>query len=170
MGNRGPQPETGEARSNISIRIAPGEQAMIERARAARGDDYAVETMRAAPQLWVERQHLMRAGLHLLRGQLTAGEVGCILDVMNGTHILAGISVDDGLPDMQLVGTHVVANVADSPDAGERWGCDVAALAARLYAAPLVARAALELWCGWLWTRHKDEDLWARERAWLATP
>lgn len=160
MGKRGPKLTSpdGEARTKHEVRLSPLEAAQIERVRAARGDEYDDDTVRALPRVWAEHQHLMRAGLDLLRGQLSAGEVGFVLDVLNGT----------GLPDVSMLGTHVTLSVADSPELGVQWEINHATLARKLEAAPLVARAALELWAIGLWARHTDDALWARERAWLA--
>lgn len=68
-----------------------------------------------------------------------------------------------------MLGSHVVANVADSLGLGEQHGIDQTALVRKLHGAPRVARVALELWCAGLWERHEDDDLWERECAWLAS-
>lgn len=170
MGKRGPKPSApdGEARARHEVRLSPFEAAQIESVRAARGDRYDDDTLRALPRVWAEQQHLMRAGLDLLRGQLAPGEVGAVLDVLNGAGLLMGFDVEGGLPDVSMLGSHVTLSVADSPEIDEKWEIDHRALARKLAAAPLVARAALELWAAGLWARSDDDALWARERAWLA--
>lgn len=157
MGARGPKPEAGVPRDRWTMRVAPSELAELQRVAAERGEGVA-EAVRALPQLWVEREALVRAALEPVVGTLTRGEVMGILDVMNGV-CLSGC----------LLGGHVALEVHD----GIRFGLGAQheirdGLAERIAAMPRAARVALELWCADLWRSHEDDELWEREIAWLA--
>jgi len=163
MGKRGPgATPDGEARDPYQLRLSPSEAAQIEAVRAERADSYMSETIRDLPQIWRERGVLMREGLALLRGQLSRAETGAILDVQNGCHLLIVAEP------VEMLGASVALNIADTEGLGEKWGVDAGALARKVHGAPRVARIALELWAGWLWQRHQEDDLWDRERSWLA--
>lgn len=169
MAKPGPKTDdSGPRAGRLEIRLSPHEQAQIESVRAARGDDYASDAVRALPLIWVERQAVMRAALAEIRGKYSAAEIGLFLDVMNGTHTLSGIHESDGLPDVSTLGQALVANVGDSAEHGPKWEvADVPGLARRLHCEPRAALVAIELWCGWLWSRSDDDYLWTAERAWL---
>ena len=162
MGARGPKPEAGVPRDRWTMRIAPSELAELQRVAAERGEGVA-EAVRSLPQLWAEREALVRAALEPVVGTLTRGEAMAILDVMNGVYLAH--EANGG----ELLGGHVALEVHD----GIRFGLGAQheirdGLAERIAALPRAARVALELWCADLWRSHEDDELWEREIAWLA--
>lgn len=143
------------------MKLAASERSALDAVQVARGDDSLSDTLRALPEVWAERDALLRAALEPVRGKLTKPEVELVLDVCNGLFLL---------PD--LLGSHLLAEVCDGIELNgmaKKHGIDSDHLVGVLRALPRSARVALELWTAGLWRRCGDEALWATEVAWLST-
>ncbi|MDD5088078.1 MAG: hypothetical protein PHI18_04705 [bacterium] len=119
------------SREQLGMRAAPGASQRLREVlprRIPRG--YVVE---AWPTLY-------RRTLAGLRGQFTAAELSAMLDVSNGTYLTAG-----------LAGQHLPAEIADFPEAREKWGIDPAALASKIAVLTPFEICTLELWCQSYW-------------------
>ena len=109
---------------------------------------------------WIleEFPHLYRATLAELRGQFSRGEIGMILDVLNGH----GMVLSYG--GFGLAGQHIRLSIADSfalyPGSFEaKWECDKT-LNDKLAALSRWQLACLEVWAAGFWEKnHLDTTL-----------
>lgn len=172
---RPPSGPMGEGREvRVQLTISATEQRALEHIQAIRGDEKPIDTLRALPAVWSEREALYRQALaDFVVGKVTMAETGAILEVMNGHGLTALVDRDEhGLPSSAFLGSHLVPNLADS-NLGQ-WAPENdepkfrGALVEKLAAMPRVARIALELWTIELWNHADDDELWEDERRWLA--
>lgn len=103
--------------------------------------------------LWVEMfQPAYNWTLKEIRGIFSMGELGLMLDVMNGVWLLPG-----------LIGQHLLADVADGialDGMDEKWEIQKDGIINKLQGLTFFQMCVLELWCKRFWTSNaKDGKL-----------